>query len=226
MLTVRRSHAAFGRGTLRFLYPKNRKVLAYLREYQGETDPVRRQRLAHAAGGRARPVRIRRPGADRDERRLAVPADRPAHLSADPAAVRLLLVHPRQGERCAVVAHAGARTDARLRHAGDARRLAERLAPAGQQPARARGAAGLSHASGAGSRPRTRTIESARIAYTARLPGGDRELLLAEIETRSTATTQRWQMPLSIVVGGRDERAAARPARACRACAAAAGSAC
>ena len=37
MLTVRRSHAAFGRGTLRFLYPKNRKVLAYLREYQDET---------------------------------------------------------------------------------------------------------------------------------------------------------------------------------------------
>src|SRR6187551_1162352 len=37
MLTVRRSHAAFGRGTLRFLYPKNRKVLAYLREYQNET---------------------------------------------------------------------------------------------------------------------------------------------------------------------------------------------
>src|SRR5690242_5910164 len=37
MLTVRRSHAAFGRGALRFLYPKNRKVLAYLREYQAET---------------------------------------------------------------------------------------------------------------------------------------------------------------------------------------------
>src|SRR6187551_961189 len=37
MLTVRRSHAAFGRGALRFLYPKNRKVLAYLRESQDET---------------------------------------------------------------------------------------------------------------------------------------------------------------------------------------------
>jgi maltose alpha-D-glucosyltransferase/alpha-amylase len=32
-----RSHAGFGRGTLRFLYPKNRKILAYLREHQGET---------------------------------------------------------------------------------------------------------------------------------------------------------------------------------------------
>ena len=37
MLRVRRSHAAFGRGTLRFLYPKNRKVLAYLREHEDET---------------------------------------------------------------------------------------------------------------------------------------------------------------------------------------------
>ena len=36
MLTVRKRHKAFGRGTLRFLYPGNRKVLAYLREYVGE----------------------------------------------------------------------------------------------------------------------------------------------------------------------------------------------
>ncbi len=32
MLSIRRGSAAFGRGTLRFLYPANRKVLAYLRE--------------------------------------------------------------------------------------------------------------------------------------------------------------------------------------------------
>ncbi len=37
MLAVRRQHRAFGRGGLRFLYPKNRKVLAYLREYEDET---------------------------------------------------------------------------------------------------------------------------------------------------------------------------------------------
>ena len=36
MLAIRRRHAAFGRGTLRFLYPKNRKVLAFLREYDDE----------------------------------------------------------------------------------------------------------------------------------------------------------------------------------------------
>jgi maltose alpha-D-glucosyltransferase/alpha-amylase len=36
MVAVRRTHHAFGRGTLRFLYPSNRKVLAYLRELGDE----------------------------------------------------------------------------------------------------------------------------------------------------------------------------------------------
>jgi maltose alpha-D-glucosyltransferase / alpha-amylase len=35
VISVRRQHRAFGRGTMRLLYPKNRKVLAYLREYEG-----------------------------------------------------------------------------------------------------------------------------------------------------------------------------------------------
>jgi maltose alpha-D-glucosyltransferase/alpha-amylase len=37
ILAVRKEHQAFGRGTLRFLYPKNRKAFAYLREHDGET---------------------------------------------------------------------------------------------------------------------------------------------------------------------------------------------
>ena len=37
MIVVRKSHRALGRGTLKFLYPKNRKVLAYLRELEDET---------------------------------------------------------------------------------------------------------------------------------------------------------------------------------------------
>ncbi|MGH6673692.1 MAG: maltose alpha-D-glucosyltransferase [Xanthobacteraceae bacterium] len=37
MLAVRRRHPAFGRGTLVFLYPKNRKILAFLRDLDGET---------------------------------------------------------------------------------------------------------------------------------------------------------------------------------------------
>jgi maltose alpha-D-glucosyltransferase/alpha-amylase len=37
MLAARRQYAAFGRGTLTFVRPGNRKVLAYLREYEGQT---------------------------------------------------------------------------------------------------------------------------------------------------------------------------------------------
>jgi maltose alpha-D-glucosyltransferase / alpha-amylase len=37
MLAIRNSHPAFGRGTLTLLSPKNRKALAYIREYEGDT---------------------------------------------------------------------------------------------------------------------------------------------------------------------------------------------
>jgi len=37
LVAQRKAHQAFGRGTLTFLYPRNRKVLAYLRSYEGET---------------------------------------------------------------------------------------------------------------------------------------------------------------------------------------------
>ncbi len=37
MLALRRQHKAFGRGTLDFLRPRNRRVLAYLRRWRGET---------------------------------------------------------------------------------------------------------------------------------------------------------------------------------------------
>jgi maltose alpha-D-glucosyltransferase / alpha-amylase len=36
VIAVRKAHRVFGRGTLTFLYPENRKVLAYLREFEGE----------------------------------------------------------------------------------------------------------------------------------------------------------------------------------------------
>jgi maltose alpha-D-glucosyltransferase / alpha-amylase len=37
MLTLRRSHKVFGRGAFQFLYPRNRRILAYTREFEGET---------------------------------------------------------------------------------------------------------------------------------------------------------------------------------------------
>jgi maltose alpha-D-glucosyltransferase/alpha-amylase len=37
MLAVRKRHQSFGRGSFGYLYPGNRKILAYLREHEGET---------------------------------------------------------------------------------------------------------------------------------------------------------------------------------------------
>ncbi|MEQ8347778.1 MAG: maltose alpha-D-glucosyltransferase [Sneathiellaceae bacterium] len=37
LLAVRGRHPAFGRGDIQFLYPRNRKILAYTREHDGET---------------------------------------------------------------------------------------------------------------------------------------------------------------------------------------------
>jgi len=36
IIAVRKQHPAFGRGTMRLLYPLNRRVLAYVREYEGD----------------------------------------------------------------------------------------------------------------------------------------------------------------------------------------------
>ncbi|MEM8664798.1 MAG: putative maltokinase, partial [Pseudomonadota bacterium] len=37
IIRVREQHPAFGRGTMTFLYPRNRKIIAYVREHEGET---------------------------------------------------------------------------------------------------------------------------------------------------------------------------------------------
>jgi len=37
IIAVRKAHPAFGRGSLRFLYPGNRKIVAYIREYGDDT---------------------------------------------------------------------------------------------------------------------------------------------------------------------------------------------
>ena len=99
MLAVRRRHPAFGRGTLTLLYPKNRKVLAYLREYAGETilcvanvahSPQAVELDLSQFAGRV-PVEL--------NAGIAVSADRRADLSAHFAALRLLLVRAGDGER-------------------------------------------------------------------------------------------------------------------------------
>ena len=56
LIALRKRHQAFGRGTLEFLHPENRKVLAFLRRLRGRDDPRRREPVALRAVRRARPV--------------------------------------------------------------------------------------------------------------------------------------------------------------------------
>ncbi len=224
-LAIRRMHAAFGRGSLRFLYPKNRKVLAYLRELRRRGHPVRRQRLAHAAGGRARPLGIRRPRAGRAERRLAVPADRPAHLSADPAALRLLLVHADDGD---ATRRRGTRPAPEPMPDYVTVVLRNRL---DRGPGSRRAGAGTRDPAGLPAEAplvRRQGPDAARRATSPIWPpaGGERDLLLAEIEVKTDSGTTRWQLPLVDVLGGRTVGRAALAACAWRAFAAGGASDC
>ena len=68
LIALRKQFKVFGRGTLEFLPPQNRKVLAYLRRYDERAGPLRRESVADAAAGRARSVGIRRHDAGGDAR--------------------------------------------------------------------------------------------------------------------------------------------------------------
>ncbi len=94
-----RAFAAFGRGTLTFLRPGNRKILAYLREYDDEIILC----VANLARS-AQPVeldlaRVQGPRAGRADGPHAVPADRRPAVPADARRPRLPLVPARAPAR-------------------------------------------------------------------------------------------------------------------------------
>ena len=116
MIAVRRSHVSFGRGTLRFLYPSNRKVLAYLRE-----SPDERILCVANVSRAAQAVEL-----DLAEFKDAVPIELTAGshfpaievavLSFDLASLRFLLVRARDGRRKQGIPRSATR--ARIVHAG------------------------------------------------------------------------------------------------------------
>ena len=181
-----------------------------------------------AAGGRARPRGVRRPRAGRAGRRLGVPADRPAALSADAAALRLLLVPARRasaqlpawhvraaGAVAGVPTHRGARRPRRGAAEPPGRRDLERevlpayLAEAALVRRQGRAAGRRAHRvcrAAAGARPR-------RAARRSRRPS---------CRTRS----ERYVAAARDRVGGRDRRRRCRSSSRWRACGAAGASAC
>ena len=97
MIALRRRHQTFGRGTIRFLAPSNRKVLAYIREHEGETILCVANLSRHVQAAEldlrefAGQVPTEMVGA------TEFPRDRRAALFPDLRALRLLLVPAARG---------------------------------------------------------------------------------------------------------------------------------
>jgi maltose alpha-D-glucosyltransferase/alpha-amylase len=208
-LAVRRSHPAFGRGSLRFLYPKNRKVLAYLREYRGETLLC----VANVARS-SQAVEL-----DLSEFEGRVPIELNAGSLFPPIGqLTYLLTLPPCGFYWFMLAN-------------------EANHPAWHIPAPEplpdyitivlRGS--LADALRASAAPLERealpfylakrrwfsakdqTVKSTRLLYLARFSGGEREILLAEIEAHTERGASRWLLPLTMMWD--DEPSAALPHR-------------
>ncbi|HSI02195.1 MAG TPA: maltose alpha-D-glucosyltransferase [Reyranella sp.] len=198
MLTVRRGHAALGRGTLRFLYPKNRKVLAYLREHVSET-------ILCVANVSRTPQAVE---LDLSEFAGRVPVEMSGGSEFPPVGqLPYLLTLPPYGFYWFILAK---ESEAPAWHTPVPEPmpdyvtlvLRERLAEAVKQSAAIlleRDALPAYLTKRRWFSAKGQKIEALHFAYVAPLPGGDRELLMAEIETRIDGATQRWQMPLSMV---------------------------
>jgi maltose alpha-D-glucosyltransferase/alpha-amylase len=197
MLAVRRRHPALGRGALRFLYPKNRKVLAYLRELDGETV------LCVANVSRAsQAVEL-----DLSELAGRVPVELSGGSLFPPIGqLTYLLTLPPYGFYWFVLA---AESGAPSWHTPAPepmpeyitmvfrKSLAEVISPAADSE--------LEHEALASYLTKRRwfsakdqTIRSARIRNVTHLPEGDREVLLVEVEAMTDGGSSCWQLPLSI----------------------------
>ena len=196
---------------LRFLYPKNRKVLAYLREHDGEvilcvanvsrTPQAVELDLSEFAGR----VPVELNGGS-----LFPPIGQLTYLLTLPPYGFYWFILATESER-AVVAHPGAGADAGLRH----RRAAQPARPrrwTAAAPVLERETLPAYLAKRRWFAAKDQTLQGAHIAYLAPLPGGERELLLAEIEVKTDGETSRWQLPLVDVLGRRTVGRAARPA--------------
>ena len=208
MLAIRRRHTAFGRGTLRFLYPKNRKVLAFLREYEDETI------LCVASVSRA-PEAVE---LDLSELAGRVPVELNGGSLFPPIGqLTYLLTLPPYGFYWFLLA---AQSEPPAWHTRAPEPMPEYITLV----TRNRILDALTSAEGAAFvrdvlpsylmkrrwfSAKDQTIKSTRFKYLAPLPDGDREIILAEIETRTDGEVSRWQLPLAVTWD--DEPGAALP---------------
>ena len=213
MLAIRRRHAAFGRGTLRFLYPKNRKVLAFLREYNDEII------LCVANVSRA-PEAVE---LDLSELAGRVPVELNGGSLFPPIGqLTYLLTLPPYGFYWFMLA---AQSEPPAWHTQAPEPMPEyitlvtrnRIADALATPdgtAFVRDVLPSYLAKRRWFSAKDQSIKSTKFKYLAPLPDGDREVLLAEIETNSRWRDQSLAIAAVGRVGRRARGGAAGPARA------------
>jgi maltose alpha-D-glucosyltransferase/alpha-amylase len=198
MLGVRGQHRAFGRGRLRFLYPKNRRILTYLREHDDET-------ILCVANLARSPQAVE---LDLSEFQGRVPIELNNGSQFPPIGqLTYLLTLPPYGFYWFILASEGDwpswHTPApepmpeyqTLVLRGD---LADMLLESGRQT--------LEHeilppylAKRRWFSAKDEKLQSARIANLVRMPDGKREIFLSEIETKTSAGTARWLIPLALL---------------------------
>lgn len=209
MIAVRRTHAAFGRGTLRFLYPKNRKVLAYLRELDGEV-------ILCVANVSRTPQAVE---LDLSEFAGRVPVELNGGSLFPPVGqLTYLLTLPPFGFYWFILT---SESEAPSWHTPAPEPLPDYVTVVLRGPL----GDGLRAAAPVLEREslppylakrrwfgaKDKALKSSRFAYLARLPGSDRELLLGEIEVEAGDEKSRWLLPLSM--SWEDEQASALPSQ-------------
>jgi maltose alpha-D-glucosyltransferase/alpha-amylase len=201
MLAVRRQHRAFGRGPLRFLYPKNRKILAFLREFEEEIilcvanlarSPQAVELELSEFAGRV-PIEL-------NNGSLFPPIGQLTYLLTLPPYGFYWFILVKQGDWPAwhtpapeplpeyhTIVLRGSLEDTLLK--SQRRVLEQDVLPA--YLARRRWFAA-----------KNETIKSVRLCHLAALPAKGREIYLGEIETQTPSSSARWLMPLTVIWDG------------------------
>jgi maltose alpha-D-glucosyltransferase/alpha-amylase len=197
-LAIRRRHSAFGRGTMRFLYPRNRKVLAFLREHDDET-------ILCVANVAQSPQAVE---LDLSEFTGRVPIELTGGSAFPPVGqLTYLLTLPPYGFYWFILA---TRSEPPAWHTPAPEPMPEyitlvtrnTIADAVCTPdgvAFVRDVMPSYLMKRRWFSAKDQVITSTRIVYLAPLPGNDREVLLMEIETQGEKDKQRWLLPLSVM---------------------------
>jgi maltose alpha-D-glucosyltransferase/alpha-amylase len=206
MLAVRRRHRAFGRGEQRFLYPGNRKVLAYIRQAESAEGVEETILCVYNLSRTAQAVEL-----ELSDFAGRVPVDLLGGSPFPPiGALTYLLTMPPYGFYWFILATEAAMPSWRtppsealpelttlvLRHgledavSADSRRLLEADAlPAYLQKRRWFAS-------------KDQTIKSTKLARAERIPGRSMDVLFAEVEVDLGSRTERYHLPLGIVWDG------------------------